>query len=77
MNINPHHECFYEFNKVYSAVDGKEFRSVQLDQNWAEYKQDVQSPSVKFVYEYDTDECMVRVSWKDEKKRLQGFLQNY
>lgn len=67
-DINPHDRCPYKFNEVYSAVDEKEFRNVQLDQNWAEYKQDVQSPSVKFVYEYDTDECMVRACWKDSGK---------
>lgn len=67
-DINPHYRCPYKFNEVYSAVDEKEFRNVQLDQNWAEYKQDVQSPSVKFVYEYDTDECMVRACWKDSGK---------
>lgn len=67
-DINPHDRCPYKFNEVYSAVEGNEFRNVQLDQNWAEYKQDVQSPSVEFVYEYDTDQCEVGVRWKDEKK---------
>lgn len=68
MDIMPHYRCPYEFNEVYSAVDEKKFRNVQLDQNWAEYKQEVQSPSVEFVYEYDTDQCEVRACWKDSRK---------
>lgn len=58
-------KCPYSLEEKYTAVDENEFRRVQLDQNWAEYKQEVQSPSVNFVYEYDTDECMVEACWKD------------
>ncbi len=57
--INGHAPCPYQFDEEYAAVEGKELKGLKLDTNWAEYKNQLQSPSVSFSYDYDSDECGV------------------
>ncbi len=63
--INGHAPCPYQFGEEYAAVERKELKGLKLDTNWAEYKNQLQSPSVSFSYDYDSDECGVTAEWKD------------
>lgn len=68
VKINKNQNCPFQFDEEYTTVEGKELKDLNLDKNWAEYTNPLQSPSVSFSYNYDSDKCEVTVKWKDNGK---------